>query len=258
MVGDHGLGRGRTLALAVLVALFCATGSAVALSAGDGSATHRYLNATLALHRREAHNASKGGAAIEALTVRVKSECPLVLSASPLTKNTKAPQSERPVFEEMLLDPLLMLDRAAFHGPLVAFDDAVRRLSWSNRFLTRVLRSFTKEGVALSDVTPPDICADMEAWVKSGYSTEPAGTAAFLHRFEAAASISKVKGKIPGAVITTFDQPEYIATHLKPYETPGERRLARRILTLSQRLSRREGNAVEAFLTALYGSGSSS
>jgi len=241
----------KALVLAVPVALLCAAASAAALSVPDESATHRYLEATITLHHRETHNLSKGVAAMEALTAQVKLECPQVLSASPLRENTKEPASARPILDEALLDSALMLDRAAFHGPLVAFSDKVLRLRWSNRSLTRVLHSFAREGVALSDVTPPHLCADFEAWVKSGYSAEPAGTAAFLRRFKAAESITKVRGKTSG-VVTTFDEAEYVAAHLKPYEATADHSLAKRALT-SRKLGRRVGDALEAFFAVLFG-----
>lgn len=245
---------GSLVAAAALVAYAVFVGSAHAVTVRNAQATERYLDASEALERSVIHNAAKGIAAVEALAKAVELECPLVLSKAPFSEEKTTP-SERDVLEELVGTATYAYGHADAHAPAVTFYDDVRRLRWSDASLTRALHAFALEEVVLSDLRPPDTCTDMKSWVESDYTAEPSGTRAFLHRIKSAESTAKVTGKRAEGLVTTFDKTEYIAKHLRPYETPAERRVARRVLAeRAARLALKGfGRTLESFLRALMG-----
>jgi hypothetical protein len=86
------------------------------------------------------------------------------------------------------------------------------------------------EGRATMALALPDVCADIEAWVKSDYHTLSQGTQAFFKQTEA---IDKIVGPKKESLNKA------ILRILKPYESGHDRRLARQTNHLYEIVGRR-------------------
>jgi hypothetical protein len=104
-----------------------------------------------------------------------------------------------------------------------AFARATESLSWSERRLTRLVRSEAAEERAFVALLPPDVCASVEAWKASDYAELPPGVGEFVVHTEQAE---------PGSF-------EVIMRLLSRYEVPAERRSAKRTGQLEALAERR-------------------
>jgi hypothetical protein len=115
--------------------------------------------------------------------------------------------------------------------------NTVMSLSWSSPTLTQQahqnIAAFEEQREHL-ERNPPAVCADMKAWVSSGYETFSAGTKEFEHQREA-----------PRVVPRTPKQS--IAQLLVPYEGPEEKAIIKQIQELEEQTA-----AAEKPLRAVY------
>jgi hypothetical protein len=65
-----------------------------------------------------------------------------------------------------------------------AFAQAIRHLGWSNRRLTRLVRSEAAEERANVALVLPDVCSPIEAWKTSDYAELPPSVGEFLEQIE--------------------------------------------------------------------------
>jgi hypothetical protein len=213
-------------------------GAALALSAypavarvkpSDAAATHAYLEAKIAEEKALMAAIPAGIKLLEDLAVQVKAECPGVLAgAPPLTKGKPGNQPQVEISRELLFGVLLAPGRA--EQPVLArFERIVRRLHWSNPKLTRLLHSFAIEEADQSALPAPNLCADLRAWVASGYTAVSTGTKQYLHRLDVVASITVIEPEELNEE-PTFEDDRLIAYRLKRYEDRADQVLARRLL----------------------------
>jgi hypothetical protein len=219
----------RVLAAVSAVALVCCLWPVATLAtSGDQAATHAYLEARLAEEHHEAATNSAALKAIDELAARVGAGCAGILRGAPRnTKGTPVNQSRSEIDRELLVGPLLAAEHV-LHPALVRFARTVHRLRWSSAKLTRLLRSLAREEAEKSAVAIPDLCADMRAWVTSGYTAAGPGTKQLLHRLDVVSSITLIEVE-PGEPFT-LDTDKTIAYRLKPYEAHRDRALARKLL----------------------------
>jgi hypothetical protein len=190
---------------------------------GDVAATQAYLKAKYIETHAEAAGVPAGLAAMEALGKKLNAECPGVLANAPHSAPGQQPsKSQLEISEEVLIVVLGTFERTE-HSALARFAHVVGRLRWTNRAFTRLVRSYAAEQAAQSGLQPPDLCADLKAWVTSGYQTVSASTTQYLHRLNV----------ISGMTVVNFNEgfsiEKIIARKLRPYEGRADKAIVRRI-----------------------------
>jgi hypothetical protein len=208
----------------------------------DRAATRAYVRAEYAYLRSGFAAEAAATAASEQFAATLRAECPGVLANAPRAREFGEP------FEEEQLPPRkrgernrINTQRAEIQYELdaslartrdsvnkaaaLAFAHTIDPLHWSSAALTRYEHG--KARTLIRDVTAPTpaVCADLRAWVASGYTKLSPGTKAFIRQL--APSAAALAEEIAGG-----PDPDLI---LRAYETPGERPLLRRIHRLTQK-----------------------
>jgi hypothetical protein len=189
-IGGRTVASRRTLrtAIALLVLLACpsAAGASVGESA-DQAQTRAYLQAATTLDQALAVNARASDAGAEAFSARLTRECPGVLARSPQHTAVGAESSprergiaaRREVQLTALRLELLGGYSAAALAPdaaaIAAFRQTVIGLHWSDPAVTQLATQAGAWLAALAQLAPRDVCADLRAWVVSGYTRLAAG-----------------------------------------------------------------------------------
>jgi hypothetical protein len=190
----------RRLAVLIVAVMVCLglPSDALASSAADTAATRAYLQAEYEWYQAVVANLPASIAATEALAAKVGGECAGVLAGA--ASQPRSPSSAKRFGEfkretEQLSDlegelsfalasPRLQPD----HQAALALVNTVMSLSWSSPTLTQQahqnIAAFEEQREHL-ERKPPAVCADMKAWVSSGYETLSAGTKEFEHQREA-------------------------------------------------------------------------
>jgi hypothetical protein len=209
--------------------------SAPALAAGrsgDTAATLAYLRASEEYARDASASLGASVAAIAARADEIAGECPSAL--------TDAPRDV--AFGELgeeASTTLFYAGVAPMRATRLGFAQAVGRLSWSDRRLTRLVHGLAAEEVAVVAVALPDVCSDIEAWKASAYAALPQSASGFLARVAAIESGSSV-GR------SEESREAAIGRLLVPYEGQGLRQTAMRIKRQEQSTDRKLGTTAEA------------
>lgn len=213
--------------LRVLVAAAAAAGALPCASAlagpADLASTSTYIQANYTLvQQARAHLAAAEAAPLRVLA-QVRRECPAAAAESP--QDGDSTQLSNEVIGAMVL--------RAYHLDLPALERFIAvaaHLRWSNARLTSAVHGYATDLAVLARLAPPSLCADVRAWVSSGYRTLPASTVSFDKRFMAAwVGIGRLPGK------------------LAAYESPQQRSLLRRTSALELDLADGEARAVESW-----------
>ncbi|HEY4997371.1 MAG TPA: hypothetical protein VII03_05195, partial [Solirubrobacteraceae bacterium] len=158
------------------IAAFALNGATTLASSSDVASTNAYVQANYTLllaaksHLHAAENAP--------LTVlaQIRRECPAAAAESPQDANSTQLSNEL----------IGMIVLASYHLDVAAgerFVRSVTSLHWANRRLAGVLGGYARNLRTLAKLAPPHLCADIRAWVSSGYKTLPASTVAFDAKF---------------------------------------------------------------------------
>lgn len=238
------------LFLLVLMGVLCSVSPALAhAKTTDITATHRYLEARIALQQTATRDKAAQLKAIDALTTQVNAECPGVLAGAPMdVKQGESPSQER--FEislELLTAPFHVAERVERSADAM-FERKVRHLRWSNLKLTKLLRSLAIEQAEQSAIQPPDLCSDLKSWVASGYTTTSPGTKRYVHRIRVVSSTTLIESEPHEPAAAGADLNTLVAYRLKPYEDQAEHRLARKALPREHSLT---SPAAKPFLDAV-------
>jgi hypothetical protein len=219
------------LAAALLVCLAlsaCGAASASALAGKRNVAvTHAYLNARYLEVRANGPAYRAGIKAIEGLATKVRAECPGVLAAAP----NRHTQPEQEVFEEVFAVVVHMPEHAE-HAAIARFAHTVRRLRWRDRALTRLVHAYAARLAAQSAVQPPNLCADLNAWARSGYTATTAATKNYLRQLSVFGTPGVKLGARPQAPA------KRIARMLSRYEDRAGKAILRRIRALEAQQQR--------------------
>lgn len=154
---------------------------------GDRAAALAYLQAGYRLERATVANLTNGRASVRALDTRLDGECPGVLAGAP--RLPAATETPRPAarkrleldYESFEVELQLAAVRALVaptEGAFATFANTVAALHWHNRATARGVAAEVASLRAALTAPPPDVCADLRAWVASGYATLPAATLA--------------------------------------------------------------------------------
>jgi hypothetical protein len=188
------------LALALLPS---ATAARTHVTPQDRAATHAYLEAQYEFAKARLAVAPAATAAVEALALRVGRECPGVLAGAPRRRyetifeedrgrRTAKQRGEADRLARQLDDLRLELTYALqlpsaelVRQAQLAYATAVRTLRWSSGSLT----AFEHAIVAATELpqlgAALNACADMRAWVESGYRRLSTATKAFAAQLAA-------------------------------------------------------------------------
>jgi hypothetical protein len=215
----------------VLVLLACAAVAPAALAkSADVAATRAYIRANYALVRAARANLASAETGVKSLANQITAQCPLAAAGSPQDYDSE--QLSLEVVGAMTISGYRLDDAAA-----AAFAHAVRSLRWSDRALTRIVRTYAAQLPALTTLALPDVCADVQAWAASGYRTLPASTVQFDASYEA----------------DDIQAEEVPLRLLTPYEDAVEASLVRRTRRLEGPLAQAEANAVADYTQILDG-----
>jgi hypothetical protein len=232
----------------LITALACAAcavlpGTAfAAASSGNAAATRAYLRAGEAYENSSYAEFGATVAAIEARAGEIGGECPSALTYAP--RDTAFGE-----IGEELGSTVFYASLVSTRGTLLRQSQAIAHLRWSDRRLTRLVHAEADEERSILALTLPDVCADIAAWKASAYAALPPSATRFLARVWAIEAASFVG--------PSEESREMVISHLlRPYEGPAERRTAKRIERLEERLGKRleaAATAARAKLAAALG-----
>jgi hypothetical protein len=111
-----------------------------------------------------------------------------------------------------------------------AFGQAIGNLSWSNRRLTRLVRSEAAEERADAALVLPAVCSAIEVWKTSDYAELSPSVGEFLTHIE------QIESESFGLIMHL----------LRRYEGPAERRAAKHVERLEAIIDSRVAGASEA------------
>jgi hypothetical protein len=140
-------------------------------------------------------------------------------------QNSESTQLSDEVIGDMVM-AVVAQDRPAGR----AFANAAAHLAWSDRTLTRAIKSYVSNVRTLIALPQPKLCADVRSWAASGFTTLPASTLAFSPRF-----------------MSAWVAPGELPAGLARYETPDERPLLARTRRLEEQFTNLEAREVETY-----------
>jgi hypothetical protein len=216
------------VAIGVLAPALLLSGAAVAAAgSGDEAATHSYLLARLS-HRAElAGQAGDSLTAIHALAARLRSECPGILTGTPLAPVEGGSGDPEADLRLEIADAAFGASERLEHAADVRFYDRVKHLHWHHRKLTTLVHELALEEDLQSGLPEPEVCADIRFWVASGYKSASPGTLRSRHEHDVVSSTAKIE---VGPGESGLDGVDGILAHrLAPFENAADRRLARRV-----------------------------
>jgi len=214
------------LLVAALAALAASPASALAGPA-DVTATRSYIQANYTLVQGGKARIPRAEAATRNLLAQVRRECPLAAAGSPQDHDSEQLSDE-------VVGALVVASMHTGTAGIHTFVGTVQRLHWSNAGLTRTIHGYAGHLKTISTLASPDLCADVKAWVASGYQTLPASTV----RFDEAYTPAWVPiGELPAS--------------LNPYERPEEKGLIHRSNLLELQVGEFEARAVETYAEVL-------
>ena len=205
--------RGTALLLTAATALLASAASALGGS-GDVAATEKYIRANYALVQAGRAKLGAAAAALAAVKHQIARDCPRAAAESP--QNEDSTQLSNEIIGAMVLNAYRTGEPAGQR-----FISAVKGLRWSNRRLTNTIQAYASKLKVLKALAPPDVCADVRAWVASNYKTLPATTVGFDQQF------------MPNWV-AIGELPALLA----PYERPSQKSILRRTHQLEVQLDR--------------------
>ncbi len=210
----------------LLVCIVCAGLPAPAIAAGnaaDAAATRAYLGAAVSYDNAAYPLVGASIAAMEANEREVAEQCPSAFLYAP--RDT--------AFEELGEE----MSDAQWHAGVVpvrsvteAFAQAISHLGWSDRRLTRLVRSEAAEEPANVALVLPDVCSPIEAWKASDYAELPPSVGEFITHVE------RLESGSFGLVMHL----------LRRYEGAAEKRTAKHVERLETLIGRRLTTASEA------------
>jgi hypothetical protein len=230
--------RAQTIAVLACAACACAPVSALAaVTSRNAASTRAYLRIVADQARVANSDLGLGFAALEALEHKIAGECPEALAYAPRDV----------AYEEIGGEVEYALSIAigdALDPQALGRARAIGALSWSNRRLTRLVRDQAAEGRGYATYVPPNLCAQIAGWREDAYASLPAASSRFL---------AEMRASEPEAYVGPREESRetVIARLLEPYESPAERRRAKRIERLENRVANRLNAATTSAETQL-------
>jgi hypothetical protein len=209
------------LAAALTAALTCSPAQG---ASRDGTATRAYLKADYALVKFARAKRTASNAALQGLLDGVRRTCPRIALDSPQVTDSEQLSNE-------IVGAMIVAGTLPDKPAIARFARAVAGLRWSSSRLTRRIHTYARELKKLVTLAPADICADVGAWVASGYRTLPTPTVAFNRHYKA---VNVPIGELPEPQLTRS-------------AGSGQRRLLDRIRRIEAAIADFEAEAVETW-----------
>jgi hypothetical protein len=237
--------------LPALIAAGTVSPASAHVSPQDAAATHAYVEAGYTYAQAVVANLPVSRAAFEGLTNKIVGECPGVLAGAPSAlgfteSNSSTARRSAELRREEGQAGLLQaeLDSAlglAFaqpnHQAAQTYAASVMPLQWSDATLTGLVRQHVAELQERLGLTAPDVCADMRAWVASGYRTLSIASKEFRDREEQRTALRTA---------TRRTSPPLLLKRLARYENAGDKSLIRK----AERLSGKELSLLKPLVSA--------
>lgn len=169
------MGKGCGLLLTAALALVGAPASALAGSS-DVTTTQKYIQANYKLVQSGVAKLGQGRAALHTARSRIEGECTNAALNSP--QNPESTELSNEIIGAIVL-PTLQTGKPE----LLKFIREAGGLHWSNSKLTGAIRGYVGKLKVMATLAPPNVCADVRAWVASGYRTLTATTIQFDQQF---------------------------------------------------------------------------
>jgi hypothetical protein len=169
------VGKSSISLLAACVALLIAPAVALAAPA-DATSTQKYIQADYALVKSAVGKLRTVEGVLAGLRRKIAGECGRAAASAP--QNEASTQLSNEVIGAVVI--------TAYDTDLPAgtnFLRAVAGLRWSSHALTRTVQAYAAKLKALKALSVPNVCADLRAWIASGYQTLPASTVRFDQQF---------------------------------------------------------------------------
>ncbi len=213
---------GVVVALSILGLAVCPAGASAGQA--DVAATRTYLEVNYGFVQLVVSRIKPIEAALHGDLAKVRGECPAAAAGSP--QDPQSTQLSNEVIGTLVESTVpLLVHPAALRFLLVAGG-----LRWSDAGLTRTIHSYVGKLEKMAILGVPSICADVRAWVASGYTTLPIPTVTFDAQF------------MPNWV-SAGELPAGLAR----YGTAAERPLLRRTRNLEQAVAELEAREVETW-----------
>ena len=206
------MGKGCVLLLTAVLALVAAPASALAGSP-NAATTQEYIQANLTLVQSGVSKIGQGRATLQSVRRRTEGECRNAAFDSP--QNPESTELSNEIIGSIVL-PTLQIGKP----DLLKFIGAAGGLRWSNSRLTSAIRTYVGKLKVMATLAPPNVCADVRAWVASGYTTLTPSTIQFDKQF------------MPNWVAVG----ETPTSLLSPFAAPSQRAALRRTTSLENQL----------------------
>ena len=231
-------------ALVAAVCVIAPSGASASAGSADRAAKHAYFTDLYAYEQVALTDAPASKAALEAAVSRLGSECAGVLAGAPQESSFGQPMEEpkrsarqrgEAKREQAQLSDLRSetsrVISAALQGPrrvaALVFAGQLRSLHWHDPAFTQLMRYDANSIEEQFRRDTPDACADMKAWVASGYKTLSPASKALVERSEAErAQLFRLFAKQPSS------------NPLLRFETPGEKALIHKTTQLASQVAK--------------------
>jgi len=204
-----------------LLTMLAALAAAAPAIASDASATHAYVVADYKVVQFSAKRIRHGEKTLSDVVARIRRQCPGAGRNSP----------QNPESTMMSNEVIGLMVTSAIDTDLPSIRAYVRtasRLRWSRASTNRTIQGYIKNVRTLTELHPPDLCADVRSWAATGFTKVPPTTVAFGARFVPA---WVALGEIPSS--------------LRPFMSASDRALARLANKYESDLTEFEAREVE-------------
>jgi hypothetical protein len=224
---------------AILAAVVWATSAGSGARADDAAATHAYLSAKDLAVRAGAASAPAAIGALSRLRERLDAECPHILRGAPGVLEAGPHDSSEVEISEAVHAVVLGMPERAEYPILERFARTVKGLRFSNVDLTRLIHSSASERALQAAIQPPNLCAELRAWLASDKRIVPTSTKRFVGRVREISRTTQV-GPAPDGQLAESELHEalasgidgIIARRLVPYENRDDRTISSEIRQL--------------------------
>ncbi len=227
----------RLIGLAALLTLLAGVAPARAAAPADRAATDSFLRATLALEQSIIANDASSSAAVTAAAGSLESECSGVLAHAPVRSLEEPPpaggarargERDRQTNQLFALHlevgfGLLAAGLAPDREAIAAYAGAVSTLHWSDARVGELVGDALRQLQAEAEAPATSACADLQAWVASGYRTTTAASSQLGARIAAV---------LNAALVDADSSSDSLVAMLERYEGAPQRALQTRIQAL--------------------------
>jgi hypothetical protein len=170
------MGKGIAALAALLAVLFAGTPASALAGSSDVAATQKYVQANYRLVQTGVAKLGVGRAALGKARRQIEGECTNAALNSP--QNPESTELSDEIIGAIVL-PTLQTGKP----DLLKFISSATGLRWSNSKLTADVRVYVGKLKVMATLAPPNVCADVRAWVASGYTTLTPSTIQFDKQF---------------------------------------------------------------------------